>query len=120
MMRYKRKIIAILSLALLTSVGLAYGASASAIQGSKQEGVGYTPPGGMIPDAETAKLVANIVLSRIYGSKLIQEEQPFRVALREGVWIVMGKSLPPDTAGGVAVIKISKADGRIMYVMHGK
>lgn len=119
-MKYKRKIIAILSLALLTSGCLADGASATAIQDSKLESVGYMPPGGMIPDVETAKLVANIVLSRIYGPKLIQEEQPFRVALRENIWIVMGKALPPDTAGGVAVIKISKIDGRIMYVMHGK
>ena len=67
----------------------------------------------------TAKLIAFAILTKIYGSQQISREQPFRAILKDGVWTVEGY-LPKDMAGGVAIIKLSKSDGRVLYVHHGK
>lgn len=80
---------------------------------------GYVPKEGFIPDESTALLVAHAVLTKIYGKQQIDSEQPFLTELKDGVWTVKG-SLPKDMAGGVAIIKLSKYDGRVLYVNHGK
>jgi hypothetical protein len=79
----------------------------------------YMPPGGYVPDAATAIKIAVAVWEPIYGRKQIQNQKPFRGALRDGVWTVYG-SLPPNTPGGVAEADISKKDGRVLRVMRGK
>ena len=79
----------------------------------------YMPPGGYVPDADTAIRIAVAVWEPIYGRKQIQSQKPFRAALRNGVWTVHG-SLPPNTPGGVAEADISKKDGRVLRVIHGK
>ena len=80
---------------------------------------GYVPKEGFVPDKPTVMLIAHAVLIKIYGERQIASEQPFRAELRDDVWTVEG-SLPEDVAGGVAIIKISKHDGRVLYVNHGK
>jgi len=80
---------------------------------------GYVPKDGYVPDEITAMLIARAVLIKIYGQQKIDREQPFRAELKDGVWTVKG-SLPEDTAGGVAIIKLSKSDGCVLYVQHGK
>ena len=84
----------------------------------------YHPPQGYVPDTKTAIRIAIAVWSPIYGEKQIQEEKPFHAALNHGIWTVTG-SLPPSPhgnvmVGGVALAKISKKDGRILQVTHGK
>ena len=79
----------------------------------------YMPPGGYVPDAATAIKIAVAVWEPIYGRKQIQGQKPFRATLRNGVWRVHG-SLPPNTPGGVAEADISKKDGRVLRVIHGK
>ena len=79
----------------------------------------YMPPGGYVPDAATAIKIAVAVWEPIYGRKQIQSQKPFQATLRDGVWTVYG-SLPPNTPGGVAEADISKKDGRVLRVIHGK
>ena len=72
-----------------------------------------------MPDEATAIKIAEAVLSPIYGAEQISKEKPFVAKLKNGVWMVAG-TLPRDRFGGVAVILISKADGKILGVTHGK
>jgi hypothetical protein len=79
----------------------------------------YIPPAGYVPDAETAIRIAVAVWEPIYGKKQIESEKPYQATLKNGVWIVEG-SLPDDALGGVAVAEISKSDGTILRVTHGR
>jgi hypothetical protein len=80
---------------------------------------GYVPPAGIVPDAVTATRVAEDLLVPVYGRAIIDKEKPLRATLDSGAWTVRG-TLPAGRLGGVAVIKISKSDGRVLYMMHGK
>jgi hypothetical protein len=70
----------------------------------------YRPINGYVPDAKTAIQIAVAVWSPIYAN------------LKRGVWTVTG-SMPPSKEGvmfgGVALARISKADGRILQIIHG-
>ncbi len=93
-----------------------------------QEGAGYKPKGGYVPDKATAIKIAEAVLIPVYGEKQIQSEQPFSATLKGDVWIVRGTLRCPDGKGGmttecdggVAMVRISKSDARILYMTHGK
>ena len=77
------------------------------------------PSNGFIPDEKTAIKIAEAVWVPIYGEQQIQSEKPFVASLKNGVWTVEG-SLPKGWVGGVAIAEISKRDGRILRVSHGK
>ena len=79
----------------------------------------YMPPQGYVPDADTAIKIAVAVWEPIYGRKQIRSQRPIVATLREGVWLVRG-SLPRGAVGGVAEADISKKDGRVLRVIHGK
>ena len=79
----------------------------------------YKPPGGYVPDEATAIKIAVAVWERIYGADKIAGEKPYHATLNSGVWTVTG-SIPLHVSGGVAIAEISKDDGRIMRVAHGK
>jgi NTF2 fold immunity protein len=89
---------------------------------------GYKPKVGYVPDAATAIEIAEAVLVPVYDKKQIDSERPFTAALKHGVWIVGGTLRCPDGKGGVttecdggvAVVRISKSDARILYMMHSK
>jgi hypothetical protein len=91
-------------------------------------GQGYKPPSGYVPDSATAVQIAEAVLIPIYGKKQIESERPFTAKLEGNVWTVGGTLRCPDGKGGfttqcdggVAIVKISKIDAHILYVMHGK
>jgi hypothetical protein len=74
---------------------------------------------GVVPDEATAIKIAVAVWEPIYGAEKIAAEKPFRAILAKGVWTVQG-SLPKGWKGGVALAEISKADGRIIRISHGK
>lgn len=78
----------------------------------------YVPKNGFIPDEKTAITVAEAVLVEIYGENQIKGEQPFSAKLEGEVWIVTGSIHTPN--GGAAEIRISKKDGCILHVTHGK
>lgn len=74
---------------------------------------------GYVPDAETAIAIAVAVWNPIYGKEKIRREAPYNAALSQEVWTITG-SLPEKMVGGVAVVEISKNDGRILRMSHGK
>ena len=80
----------------------------------------YMPPEGMVPDAKTAVGIAEAVLTTIYGADTVASERPFHARLYGDRWVVHGTFWCPLCFGGVAQIEISKIDGRILHVMHGK
>jgi NTF2 fold immunity protein len=89
---------------------------------------GFKPQSGFVPDSSTAVKIAEAVLAPVYGEKKIAAERPFTATLKDGTWIVEGALHCPGAAaesnvicmGGVAVVHISKADGRILLMSHGK
>ena len=80
----------------------------------------YHPPGGFVPDSATAVRIAVAVWVPIYGDSLIMSEQPFVATLKDGVWTVTGTLSRQHTQGGVAIARISKRDGRILFVKHSQ
>lgn len=81
----------------------------------------YKPKEGCVPDAETAIAIAVAVWNPIYGKDKIEKEKPYKAALSNGIWTVEGSlPLPGKMLGGVALAEISKDDGRILRVSHGK
>jgi len=94
--------------------------SISAAQLTASGRSGYSPPNGFVPDERTAIAIAEAVLSPIYGSDSIQQERPFHAALTGGVWTIVGTTPSRQNVGGVAIVKLNKSDGRILYVLHGK
>jgi Na+-translocating ferredoxin:NAD+ oxidoreductase RnfG subunit len=79
----------------------------------------YKPKDGYVPDEETAIIIAVAVWKPIYGKEKIENEKPYKANLKNGVWTVTG-SLPKGRKGGVAEAEISKDDGRILRIIHGK
>ena len=91
-------------------------------------GQGVKPTGGFVPDAKTATKIAEAVLVPVYGEKQIESERPFNVELEDGTWTVSGTLRCPDghggttthCVGGTATVKVAKADGRILFMIHYK
>ena len=77
------------------------------------------PKNGFVPTRGTAVRIAEAVLIPIYGERNIQKQKPLNASLKGNVWRVTG-TLPKNMLGGVALIEISKGDGRILRVTHGK
>lgn len=80
---------------------------------------GFEPSGGMVPNAETAVAIAVAVFKPIYGAEQIESQRPFHAQLNGEVWHVYG-SLPVNLLGGIAEAELSRKDGRIIRVWHGK
>jgi len=79
----------------------------------------FKPDAGVVPDGATAIRIAVAVWEPIYGAKNIARQKPHRAKLTAGVWTVQG-SLPKGHVGGVALAEISKADGRVLRISHGR
>lgn len=77
------------------------------------------PKGGLVPDSKTAISIAVAVWTPIYGEKQVAGQKPYSAVLADGKWTVRG-SLPKDWVGGVALAVISREDGRVLRVSHGK
>jgi hypothetical protein len=88
----------------------------------------YVPKQGFVPDSATAVRIAEAVLIPVYGKEQIESERPFKAVLENGVWTVDGTLHCPDgkggtttrCVGGAAEVKLSKADGRILAMIHYK
>ena len=76
------------------------------------------PKEGVVSNAEIAKRIGEAVAAGVYGEDTAVRERPFRARLRGSVWTVMGTLSPRLALGGVAIIQISKADGRVLFVHH--
>jgi hypothetical protein len=73
---------------------------------------GLLPTRDLVPDGDTAIAIAYALIKAHYGEEELKGELPLTATLSNGVWIVKG-TLPKGWVGGVAVVKISKADARI-------
>jgi len=88
--------------------------------GQEAERHNYKPAAGYVPNEETAIKIAVAVWIPIYGKIQIEKGKPYKAVLRNGIWYV-SSSLPADhVIGGVAEAEISKDDGRILRISHGK
>jgi NTF2 fold immunity protein len=101
----------------LAAVGLALVAATAFAQSPLPHSV--VPKDGFVPNASTAIRIAEAVWIPIYGQENVEREKPFKAELRGNNWIVTG-SLPSDMDGGVAIAEISRADGCVRRVSHGK
>jgi hypothetical protein len=81
-----------------------------------------------VPDSDTAVKIAEAVLIPVYGKKQIESEKPFVAELKGDVWVVSGTLHCPDgrggttthCVGGVAEVRISKVDARVVSMIHYK
>lgn len=73
----------------------------------------------VITDKETAILVAETILFKIYGKDNIMQQRPYEVNLIDKYWVVNG-TLPKDWLGGTFVIIINSVDGQIVKLAHEK
>ena len=80
---------------------------------------GYSPKAGFAPDEQTAKAIAEAILVPIMGRRKVDLEKPFHAELHGGGWTVSGH-LDPEMVGGVAVVRIDKMKGTILYFAHGQ
>jgi hypothetical protein len=80
---------------------------------------GYIPQTGLIPTADMAIQIAEIILINIYGKENIEEQRPFSINLENNIWIIEGH-LGEGYLGGVAYIEIDKINGKILKVIHTK
>ena len=107
---------------LLAIVVLAWSASSFGAEGGSfydEQGKHHVvPKEGFVPDETTAMKIAEAIWLPIYGEH-IKDKQPFHARLVGDVWYVEG-SLPEHSLGGVPEAEISKTDGRILRVSHGK
>lgn len=80
----------------------------------------YIPPDGYVPSAEVAIRIAEAILEPVYGIESIKDEKPFTAKLQEDeTWEVRG-TLPKGFKGGVAEVHISRKDGHIIRMTHGR
>lgn len=80
------------------------------------------PQDEFVPNEQTAVKIGEAVLIPVYGEKQIDSERPFTAKLQGNIWIVTGtlNCGAPLCEGGTAVVKISKASGRILFMIHYK
>ena len=107
---------------LVTSLVAGAGVLFAAVESAKHT---VKPPAGFVPDAKTAIKIAVAVWEPIYGEKEIVRERPYTARLgSNGIWVVEGSFhagwLDTAAKGGVAIAEISKNDGRILRVSHGR
>ena len=89
---------------------------------------GFVPKDGFVPDSATAVAIAEAVLVPVYGKETVESERPFKATFQSGVWTVVGTLHCPSSEGretvtcdgGNAEVKLSKADGRIVRMIHYK
>jgi ATP-dependent Clp protease ATP-binding subunit ClpA len=70
----------------------------------------------VVPDAETAKLVAEAAWTLHFDAATVDSQRPFHVERRFTVWIISGSS-PPETA---LFAFISRKSGRVLAIGRGE
>jgi len=76
------------------------------------------PTKGFVPDEPTAVRIGEAVATAQYGEQTIAGERPFHARLYGNTWLVHGTLHPQGIDGGTAVVKLSKKDGRILFLTH--
>ncbi len=89
------------------------------------------PPKEFVPDEATAIKIAEAVLIPVWGEKEVVSERPYTATLQKDVWTVRGtlycgndgkggRKSGSECLGGTLEVKLSKIDGRIHSMIHGK
>ena len=78
----------------------------------------FRPDSGIVSDSIAAIQLGEVYISHIFGSGILKLQLPLQATLEGDHWRVNGV-LPPNHVGGVAVVRISREDGRILQIMHG-
>jgi hypothetical protein len=73
------------------------------------------PESGIVPDADTAKRIAEVIWTPLYGSETVASQSPLNAELRNNVWTVTGSSAPENALYAF----ILKTDGRVLSVGRG-
>jgi hypothetical protein len=73
------------------------------------------PTSGVVPDADTAKQIAEAVWRVLYGAEAVESQKPVQADLNFNVWLVTG-SAAPDAALFAFILKV---DGRILSIGRG-
>jgi hypothetical protein len=90
-----------------------------------------SPTSVRVPDEATALKIAEPALIKTYGKRQIDDERPLTATLDNGIWTVSGTLCCTDRNGhrnceqhicfgGVAVLRLSQRDGKILSIIHYK
>ncbi|NCP91189.1 MAG: hypothetical protein GW827_13335 [Flavobacteriales bacterium] len=73
----------------------------------------------VIKDKETAIIVAEAILFKIYGKDKITKQRPYEINQIDNYWVLNG-TLPKNMLGGTFLIIINSTNGQIVKLTHGK
>lgn len=76
----------------------------------------------LVNSKEMALELAEIYVKHYYSEKTANMQKPYLIADNKTEWIITGQMLkyPEFTAGGTFLIVISKADGKVIGLMHDR
>jgi len=76
------------------------------------------PPQGCIPDAETAKAIAEVIWLHIYSKSYLEDKKPFHAELmNDSVWVLHGAPPPEGSKGGSGpYMVISKKNAQVYKI----
>jgi hypothetical protein len=97
------------------TIGGTLRAGFGALRGFFGRGAGL-PAAGVVPDAETARKIAEAVWQPVYGAETIAGQMPLHVELKHNVWVVSG-SAAEESALFVFILQMN---GQILSVGRGK
>lgn len=70
-------------------------------------------------DESSAVQIAEIILVRVYGEQVLQENKPWHVTTTAHTYKIEG-TLPEDHLGGVALFEISRDNAEVISISHGQ
>ncbi len=73
----------------------------------------------VIADKETAIIVAEAILFKIYGKDKITKQRPYEINQIDNYWVLNG-TIPKNMLGGTFLIIINSTNGQIVKLTHGK
>jgi NTF2 fold immunity protein len=77
------------------------------------------PPGGLVPNEETAKAIATAVAIPIWGKGTVEAESPLKAGLKGNIWTVIGDPhIKGGQVGGELIVQIDKRNGAVLSILH--
>lgn len=73
----------------------------------------------VIADKETAIIIAETILFKIYGKDNIIKQRPYEINEIDNYWVLNG-TLPQNMLGGTFLIILNSTNGQIIKLTHGK
>jgi hypothetical protein len=73
----------------------------------------------VISDKETAEIIAETILFKIYGKDNIIKQRPYEINQIDNFWVLNG-TLPQNMSGGTFLIILNSTNGQIIKLTHGK